>query len=126
MALRSHDVRRRHCTVCSLTATAVATQGVRRADRKGENGGGLWIGRAVTAAPETGPVLGPSRLLGPHRRGAYFAEGCAPCRHIPGSASKPDAETLGLWNMDAGTAQGVPDLSGRLQFSAYRAAVGAR
>ncbi len=47
-----------------IDGTAVATQGVRRADRKGENGGGLWIGRAVTAAPETGPYSDPPGCSG--------------------------------------------------------------
>lgn len=93
-----------------IDGEAVATQGVRRADRKGENCGGLWIGRAVTAAPETGVYSDPPACSGLIDE-VRISRGLRLVSAIPESASKPDADTLGLWNMDAGTAEGVPDLS---------------
>ena len=93
-----------------VDGSAVAAQHVRRGDRTGENGGGLWIGRAVTAEPDPGTYSDPpgcSGLIDEVR----ISRGLRAVTTVPSSPAKADAETLGLWNMDAGTDQGVPDLS---------------
>ena len=93
-----------------VDGSAVAAQHVRRGDRTGENGGGLWIGRAVTAEPDPGTYSDPpgcSGLIDEVR----ISRGLRAVTTVPSSPAKADAETLGLWNMDAGTGQGVPDLS---------------
>jgi len=93
-----------------IDGAETATQSVRRTDRRGEDGGGFWIGRAVTLARETGVYSDPPGCAGLIDE-VRISKGLRAASPIPESASKADATTLGLWNMDSGTAESVPDLS---------------